>query len=178
MTANRIYGLICSPIDRSGTMACMSWYGLIGKIVLAIAPATTPARIVVIAVFGASKRSIDSITSVAAARGAAKAIQQIIDRSEGVRQLIADNPELVRADVEQALIRAATGYTVTERRERIVGGRKTVEIITRDIPPNQSAVEFFLTNKACDTYSKAPVAISEDGAGKLDAILEAMKNVK
>ena len=107
-----------------------------------------------------------------------KAIQQIIDRSEGVRQLIADNPELVRADVEQALIRAATGYTVTERRERIVGGRKTVEIITRDIPPNQSAVEFFLTNKACDTYSKAPVAISEDGAGKLDAILEAMKNVK
>lgn len=36
-----------------------------------------------------------------------KAIQQIIDRSEGVRQLIADNPELVRADVEQALIRAA-----------------------------------------------------------------------
>ena len=37
----------------------MSWYGLIGKIVLAIAPATTPARIVVIAVFGASKRSID-----------------------------------------------------------------------------------------------------------------------
>ena len=53
-----------------------------------------------------------------------KAIQQIIDRSEGVRQLIADNPELVRADVEQALIRAATGYTVTERRERIVGGRR------------------------------------------------------
>ena len=104
-----------------------------------------------------------------------KAIQQIIERSEGVRQLIADNPELVRADVEQALIRAATGYTVTERRERIVGGRKT---ITRDIPPNQSAVEFFLTNKAGDTYSKAPVAISEDGAGKLDAILEAMKNVK
>ena len=103
---------------------------------------------------------------------------QIIERSEGVRQLIADNPELVRADVEQALIRAATGYTVTERRERIVGGRKTVEIITRDIPPNQSAVEFFLTNKAGDTYSKAPVAISEDGAGKLDAILEAMKNVK
>lgn len=107
-----------------------------------------------------------------------KAIQQIIARSEGVRQLIADNPELVRADVEQALIRAATGYTVTERRERIVGGRKTVEIITRDVPPNQSAVEFFLTNKAGDTYSKAPVAMSEDGAGKLDAILEAMKNVK
>ncbi len=107
-----------------------------------------------------------------------KAIQQIIDRSEGVRQLIADNPELVRADVEQALIRAATGYTVTERRERIVGERKTVEIITREVPPNQSAVEFFLTNKAGDTYSKTPVAISEDGAGKLDAILEAMKNVK
>lgn len=107
-----------------------------------------------------------------------KAIQQIIDRSEGVRQLIADNPELVRADVEQALIRAATGYTVTERRERIVGGRKTVEIITREVPPNQSAVEFFLTNKAGDAYSKTPVAMSDDGAGKIDAILEAMKNVK
>ena len=92
-----------------------------------------------------------------------KAIQQIIDRSEGV---------------EQALIRAATGYTVTERRERIVGGRKTVEIITREVPPNQSAVEFFLTNKAGDAYSKTPVAMSDDGAGKLDAILEAMKNVK
>ena len=107
-----------------------------------------------------------------------KAIQQIIDRSEGVRQLIADNPELVRADVEQALIRAATGYTVTERRERIDGERKTVEIITREVPPNQSAVEFFLTNKAGDAYSKTPVAMSDDGAGKLDAILEAVKNVK
>ena len=90
-----------------------------------------------------------------------KAIQQIIDRSEGVRQLIADNPELVRADVE-----------------RIVGGRKTVEIITREVPPNQSAVEFFLTNKAGDAYNKTPVAMSDDGAGKLDAILEAVKNVK
>lgn len=107
-----------------------------------------------------------------------KAIQQIIDRSEGIRQLIADNPELVRADVEQALIRAATGYTVTERRERIVGGRRTVEVITREVPPNQAAVEFFLTNKAGDSYSKTPVAMSDDGAGKLDAILEAMKNVK
>lgn len=107
-----------------------------------------------------------------------KAIKQIIDRSEGIRQLIADNPELVRADVEQALIRAATGYTVTERRERIVGGRRTVEVITREVPPNQAAVEFFLTNKAGDSYSKTPVAMSDDGAGKLDAILEAMKNVK
>lgn len=67
---------------------------------------------------------------------------------------------------------------MTERRERIVGGRKTVEIITREVPPNQSAVEFFLTNKAGDTYRKTPVAMSDDGAGKLDAILEAMKNVK
>ena len=107
-----------------------------------------------------------------------KAIKQIIDRSEGIRQLIADNPELVRADVEQALIRAATGYTATERRERIVGGRRTVEVITREVPPNQAAVEFFLTNKAGDSYSKTPVAMSDDGAGKLDAILEAMKNVK
>lgn len=86
-----------------------------------------------------------------------KAIQQIIDRSEGVRQLIADNPELVRADVEQALIRAATGYTVTERRERIVGGRKTVEIITREVPPNQSAVEFSLQIKPVMPTAKLPL---------------------
>ena len=44
-----------------------------GKIQLATPPATTPAKRVVIAVLGASNRSIDSITNNDEANGAAKA---------------------------------------------------------------------------------------------------------
>ena len=44
-----------------------------GNIQLATPPATTPASNVVIAVFGASKRSIDSITNNEEARGAENA---------------------------------------------------------------------------------------------------------
>ena len=44
-----------------------------GKIQLATPPATTPAKSVVMAVLGASNRSIDSITNNEEANGAAKA---------------------------------------------------------------------------------------------------------
>ena len=44
-----------------------------GKIILATPPATTPASKVVMAVLGASKRSIDSMTNNEEAKGAAKA---------------------------------------------------------------------------------------------------------
>lgn len=107
-----------------------------------------------------------------------KAIADIVAKSDGVRQLLDGNPELIRSEVEQALIRAATGYTVTERKDRIVNGRRSVEITTKQIPPNQSAMEFYLINCAGDRYSKNPTSTTEDGNGKVDEILEALKNVR
>nr|DAE14386.1 MAG TPA: terminase small subunit [Phage sp. ctIHi3]DAG07191.1 MAG TPA: terminase small subunit [Caudoviricetes sp.] len=107
-----------------------------------------------------------------------KAIADIVAKSDSVRQILDSNPELIRLDVEQALIRAATGYTVTERKERIVNGRRSVEITTKQIPPNQSAMEFYLINRAGDSYSKNPTSTTEGGNGKVDEILEALKNVR
>lgn len=107
-----------------------------------------------------------------------KAIADIVAKSDSVRQILDSNPELIRLDVEQALIRAATGYTVTERKERIINGRRSVEITTKQIPPNQSAMEFYLINRAGDSYSKNPTSTTEGGNGKVDEILEALKNVR
>lgn len=107
-----------------------------------------------------------------------KVISDIVSKSDSVRKLLDENPELVRSEVEQALLRLATGHTVKERRERISNGHRTVEVVTKEISPSQAAVEFFLTNKASDNYSKNPVAKSDDGSGIVAEIMEAIRNVK
>lgn len=107
-----------------------------------------------------------------------KAINQIVTKSEEVRKLLSENPELIKTEVEQALIRAATGYEVTEKKVKISGGRKSVETITKTIPPNPAALEFFLTNKAGNEYSKNPIVKNEEGNGKINEILEALKDVR
>lgn len=56
----------------------------------------------------------------------AKKIAEIKTRCDGVAEMLAENSELLTAEVEQALIRAATGYTVTEHKTKFVNGVKTV----------------------------------------------------
>ena len=57
----------------------------------------------------------------------AKKIAEIKSRCGGLNELLSQNSELLTAEVEQALLRAATGYTVTDRTIRCVNGVKTVE---------------------------------------------------
>lgn len=64
-----------------------------------------------------------------------------------------------------------------ERRKRkiIVNGVKTVETVEKHIQPSNAAMEFYLVNKKPGEYSRTG-GVSGDGEGKLDEILEAIKN--
>lgn len=105
----------------------------------------------------------------------AKKIAEVKSRCDGIADLLAENSELLTAEVEQALIRAATGYTVTEKKVRYVNGVKTVETVEKHIPPSNAAMEFYLINKKPGEYSRTG-GISGDGEGKISEILEALKN--
>lgn len=105
----------------------------------------------------------------------AKRITEIKSRYTGIDEMLKDNSELLTAEVEQALIRAATGYTVTEKKVRFVKGIKTVETAEKFIPPSQTAIEFYLVNKKPGEYSRTG-GVSGDGEGKIAEIVEALKN--
>lgn len=105
----------------------------------------------------------------------AKKISEIKSRCGGIAELLSENSELLAAEVEQALIRAATGYTVTEKKIRYVNGVKTVETLEKHIPPSNAAIEFYLINKKPGDYSKSGGS-SGDGEGKVAEILEALRN--
>lgn len=105
----------------------------------------------------------------------AKKIAEIKTRYGGVAEMLSENSELLTAEVEQALIRAATGYTVTEHKTKFVNGVKTVETVEKHIAPSQAAIEFYLVNKKPDGYSKSG-GTSGDGEGKIAEIVEALKN--
>lgn len=104
----------------------------------------------------------------------AKKIAEIKSRCEGVNALLEENSELLTAEVEQALLRAATGYTVTEQTVKYVNGVKTVETREKHILPSQAAIEFYLINRKSEKYSKT--GASGDSEGALAAILEVVKN--
>lgn len=105
----------------------------------------------------------------------AKKITEIKSRYTGIDEMLKDNSELLTAEVEQALIRAATGYTVTEHKTKLVNGVKTVETSEKHIPPSQTAIEFYLINKKPGDYSKTG-GVSGDGEGRIVEIVEALKN--
>lgn len=105
----------------------------------------------------------------------AKKIAEIKSRYSGVAEMLEDNSELLTAEVEQALIRAATGYTVMEHKTKFVNGVKTVETIEKHIAPSQAAIEFYLINKKSEEYSRTG-GTSGDSEGKIAEIMEALKN--
>lgn len=105
----------------------------------------------------------------------AKKIAEVKSKCNGIAELFAENSELLTAEVEQALIRAATGYTVIEKKVRYVNGVKTVETVEKHIPPSNAAMEFYLINKKPGEYSRTG-GVSGDGEGKITEILEALKN--
>lgn len=105
----------------------------------------------------------------------AKKIAEIKSQCEGVNELLSQNSDLLAAEVEQALIRAATGYKVTEQTVKYVNGVKTVETKEKHILPSQAAIEFYLINKKGEDYSRNGGG-SGNADGALADILEALKN--
>lgn len=105
----------------------------------------------------------------------AKKIAEVKSRCGGIAQTLSENAELLTAEVEQALIRAATGYTVIEHKTKFVNGVKTVETVERHIPPSNAAMEFYLVNKKSGEYSRTG-GVTDSGEGRLDEITEAIRN--
>lgn len=101
----------------------------------------------------------------------AKRIARIKEQCDGINEMLTENSELLTAEVEQALLRAATGYAVTERRVRLANGIKTVETVEKHIPPSQAAIEFYLTNKS-DDYSNGE---KNSGDDRINDLLIALK---
>lgn len=123
----------------------------------------------------AVQQLVEAFLSTANPTKRAKRISEIKLRFDGIEKLLSENSELLTAEVEQALIRAATGYTVTEHKTKFINGVKTVETIEKHIPPSNSAIEFYLINKKPGDYSRTG-GVSGDSEGKIEEILEALKN--
>lgn len=110
-------------------------------------------------------------------RARTKAITEIVKKHSDLQDVLNNNDDVIIGMVEQALMQAATGYTYEEREVRTVNGRKTVKVTTKQMPPNQAAMEFYLTNKASDRYQRNPTN-KADGSGKVDEIMEAIKHAR
>ncbi len=123
----------------------------------------------------AVQQLVEAFLSTANPTKRAKRISEIKLRYDGIEKLLSENSDLLTAEVEQALIRAATGYTVTEHKTKFINGVKTVETIEKHIQPSNAAIEFYLINKKPEDYSRTG-GVSGDSEGKIEEILEALKN--
>lgn len=122
------------------------------------------------------KQLVNAVLTIPDEKKRAKALRKIIYNHTEIQKLIQENPTLLVADVERSMYELAAGCTITEETVTVSGGRRTVKTITKQLPPNQAAIEFILTNKG--DYSARPEAATADGSGKIEEILEALRNVK
>lgn len=104
-----------------------------------------------------------------------KAVADIVESNTELRKLMDSNPKLLTSEVERALLRIATGYTVTDTTKRISNGRVFMEYKERHIPPKQKAIEYWLNNRAADKWSSSPDSGDDDALAKLDEILKGVK---
>lgn len=104
-----------------------------------------------------------------------KAVAEIVEKNAELRKLLDNNPKLLVSQVEQSLMKLATGYTATETTKRISNGRVFTETKTKQIPPNQKAIEYFLNNRAADKWSGSPDSDDNEALSKLDEILKGVK---
>lgn len=66
---------------------------------------------------------------------------------------MAQNEDLINAEAEAALIKAAVGRRTIERKISCRGGRKHETVTERQIPPSVSALTLLLRNRMPDKYS-------------------------
>lgn len=83
-------------------------------------------------------------------------------RHEELHRFLDDNPELVNAEVERALLSAALGGEIIDEEVRIgANGRKSVKRIKKIIAPNVTAAAKWLENKDKENWSPNPKAEPE-----------------
>ena len=126
--------------------------------------------------FNAFKRLCAAYLSTGDSKQREKAVKKVIRQENGLNEMLRQNDELLTADLERALMELALGCTVTE--ERVKTGGKTIEKITKQLPPNQAAAEFLLINRSPERFSRNPEPVRNEGEGRINEILEALRNVK
>lgn len=124
------------------------------------------------------KRLCAAYISTGDERQRERAIKKIVRQENGLTEMLRQNDDILIANAERALYELACGCTVTERRIKTTPQGRIVEEITKQLPPNQSALEFLLTNKASDSFVKNPEAKTENGDGRIKELVEALKNVR
>ncbi|MCM1419437.1 MAG: hypothetical protein NC084_09725 [Bacteroides sp.] len=107
-----------------------------------------------------------------------RAIRRIVRQETGLAEMLRQNDAILIATAERALAELALGCTVTERRIRTSPQGRTVEEVVKQLPPNQAALEFFLTNRNSEKYSKNPETKPEDDRGRIAELVEVLKSVK
>ncbi|MGN0696096.1 MAG: hypothetical protein ACI4J5_04930 [Oscillospiraceae bacterium] len=85
-----------------------------------------------------------------------KIIKDFTARHKDAADFLAQNEELINAEAEAALIRAAVGGTHTEREISYKGGRKSVKTKRITTQPNMAALGMLLKNRMPDKYSDDP----------------------
>ena len=124
------------------------------------------------------KRLCAAYISTGDAKQRERAIGKVLRQEHQLNEMLRQNDDILIADIEKAMTELATGCIVTEKRIRTGAGGKTVETITKQLPPNQAAAEFLLINRASDRYARNPEVKKDDGEGRLAEVLEAIRNVK
>lgn len=83
-------------------------------------------------------------------------------RHSELQAFLDNNPELVNAEVERALLAAALGGEYAEEEVRVdARGRRTVKRKVRKVAPNPSAALSYLQNKDKENWSPNPQADPE-----------------
>lgn len=78
------------------------------------------------------------------------------ERRSDLAKFLKDNEDLINAEAEMALVTAAVGTTVVEKKVSYKGGRRIVSTEEKHIAPNFSALNMYLKNKMPDKYSDKP----------------------
>lgn len=85
-----------------------------------------------------------------------KMIKEFSERRSDLAKFLKDNEDLINAEAEMALVTAAVGTTVVEKKVSYKGGRRIVSTEEKHIAPNFSALNMYLKNKMPDKYSDKP----------------------
>jgi hypothetical protein len=81
---------------------------------------------------------------------------------EELHAFLAENPDLVNAEVERALLTAALGGEIVDEEVRIgANGRKSVRRVKKTVAPNVAAAAKWLENKDKENWSPNPQADPE-----------------
>lgn len=91
-------------------------------------------------------------------------------------QVIAKGQEIIDRQVEESLLKRALGFEFTEVTQELVGSElKVTKTVKKYVPPDTTAVIFWLKNRKPEAWRNHPEYIDNSQLNRLDDILSAIK---